>query len=411
MSSVKTVKTPKAKDSKPQSTGVDIRKELERLFGVDSIKDFSRDRDLEELKNSEIHLLAITISTNVRNTVKLSFKDINLDNQAVRQLKRMKAQEIKVPLLGAVHKAYASLNRIKRKALKNIKFFDPFWYIPETKKAEVLDYLKEMLEEVPRLRAKIEAEYEQSEKEFAVGLTRIVSRQIPKPMVDPAMRLIDPKQAREEYLEAKNARRLMISEIVKQKQTLFPSKESCVQGLRLGIQWGGTIPSLKQQAETDAKLARVLADEEISELERQKALNELEAEQMTARARREVYQRICQTSINEFYRAISEGLHLVESNMQGAALNHRRRARILEAIANLDNLLVYAKEAANLEELAIAKTELETLLCKSAEEDGRDRLQKNLKNRIEALREWVRPNLQEEVGEDFSEVVAGNMLL
>lgn len=375
-----------------------FRRQLESLLGVENVRD--RTREIKDLKEHSIFLLSLSIETNIRKTVRLSFKDLNFDDPSVRELKRMKAQEIKVPMLLAVEDAQKELTSLKRKSLKGLKYFEPFWYVPEPRRIELIGEIKIILESVPRLREQIAADYKANQSMFRLGLMRVISRRISKPK-----RPRDPKKL-QAYNEAIAARKETIGRILEQKLQIFPSKEDCVAGLQVSVQWGGRIPSLQEQAEMNAKIKRILADEALSELERQRALADAEAEAMTANARREVYSQIVRGSVGEFYKVIAEGLDLVQANIQGAGFNHRKRERIHDAIASLDDLLVYLKEASNLEDLALAKAEIQDLLERS------NAGYLDLRSRIDCLREWVKPNLEDASSSDnVGEMIAGNMLI
>ena len=107
------------------------------------------------------------------------------------------------------------------------------------------------------------------------------------------------------------------------------------------------------------------------------------------RSRRRMMEAVQRNAIDNIYRAIAEGISMVEKDLARGNVHSATRRRIEEQIAKLDSSLVMLKESGSLEELAAGADAIADLCDRNA------RGEQDLSARIAGLREWLRPKVEE----------------
>ena len=340
------------------------------LSGAMSVE---RRRDLKQITDSAIYMLSIRIGTGVKTIVKIGFKDLKLPDAVVKQLEKMGAGEIRITAFEGVLMAYSALSS-KRKFVQrhHMHYFDPTWFVAEPDLPAVAQLISEAQLLLPDLREQMAVSYDIAKKRFRRDLMRLIASAWVNPL--PGQRL---------------ARKEEILRIVEAKAGEFPALEDCQNGLTLDVDFLGRVPSIKEQIETDVELAELTTREMEDDGRRQTLILEKELEAQTMRSRRRMMEAVQRDAIDNIYRAIAEGIAMVEKDLARGNVHSATRKRIEEQIARLDSSLVMLKESGSLEELA-AGADAITDLC-----DRNARGEQDLSARIAGLREWLRPKVEE----------------
>jgi hypothetical protein len=367
-------KSVKYKVSKPEApeapVGPEVAAAVQILSGAMSVE---RRRDLKQITESAIYIMSIRIGTGVKTVVKIGFKDLNLPPAVVKQLERMGAGEIRITAFEGVREAYSALSS-KRKFVQrhHMRYFDPTWFVAEPDLMAVALLIEDAMSLLPELRGQMAVSYDIARKRFRRDLMRLLSSAWANP---------EPSQRR--------ARKEEILRIVDEKEMEFPALEDCQDGLTLDVDYLGRVPSIKEQIEVDVELAELATREMENDGRRQTLILEKELEAQTMRSRRKMMEAVQRDAIDNIYRAIAEGIAMVEKDLARGNVHSATRKRIEEQIARLDSSLVMLKESGSLEELA-AGADAITDLC-----DRNARGEQDLSARIAGLREWLRPKVEE----------------
>ena len=146
--------------------------------------------------------------------------------------------------------------------------------------------------------------------------------------------------------------------IVQKLEDSLPSREAVSEqiGAKIGI--CVRIPSLKEQAQEDAELARSLADRESAEVSLRETRMARQLQDEYANNIRNSFSTAMEVAENEVYALITDSLSRMSDYASGHNLTETTKQKLLENIARLDTLATFGDQTAPLTELVSTITEV-----------------------------------------------------
>lgn len=390
-------------ETAPQRLTQAEREDAFRELSLDTDK--VRQRKLDAIRDQSIHLLSIGLASGVPEYFKLALSDILVDNPGLqRELEKRAAKSVPIKMPSESREAYKKLVSLRKKIQKKMLYFEPSWFVPDTAFVEIYTAIRGMKAQLKPLREKIAAAHPHCEQQARKDLLIILSKAWPKPSYLDAE---DRDVARQQRQDRKEA----IYAIIEDQMADFPTVEECVDGLNITIAYGGRIPSIKEQAQLDAELAKAIAEEEEAiakqnEIEAQELIQkqarraELELLQEQTRAKRAALTAVSEQAIGKIYTAIGESIVMLQKQLTSQSVRHDTKRAIRRSIDDMERLFALAQNTQeDLGELFGKTDELKEILDRAAKGS------QDYASQLEELKTWLRPKVEKREDVDIEDII------